>query len=68
MTRSKHIKNGASRTINGKVIRLIPKSNARFLPASAEIIGLCNGRLRVKIDVEWIRKRGMGYNRLVREQ
>lgn len=68
MTHSKHIKHGASRTINGKVIRLIPKQNARYLPNDAEIIGLCNGRLRVRLNVEWVGKRGRGYNRLVREQ
>jgi len=68
MSRSKHIKHGSSRTINGKVIRRIPKQNVRFLPKDAEILGLCNNKLRVRLNVEWIRKRGRGYNRLVREQ
>jgi hypothetical protein len=68
MSRSKHIKHGASRTIDGKVVRRIPKQNVRFLPKDAEILGLCNNKLRVRLDVEWIRKRGRGYNRLVREQ
>lgn len=68
MTRSKHIKHGASRTINGKVIRLIPKSNVRFLPANAEIIDLCNGRLRVKLDEKWVKSKTYMYRKLVREQ
>ena len=68
MSRSKHIKHGASRTIDGKVVRRIPKQNVRLLPEDAEILGLCNNKLRVRLSVEWIRKRGRGYNRLVREQ
>lgn len=68
MTRSRHIKNGASRTIDGKVIRLIPKSNVRFLPANAEIIDFCNGRLRVRLDKKWIQSRNKLYYKLVREQ
>jgi len=68
MTHFKYIKHGASKTIDGKVVRRIPKQNVRFLPKDAEILGLCNNRLRVRLDVEWIRRRGRGYNRLVREQ
>lgn len=58
----------SNRPIDGKLIRLIPKSNARFLPANAEIISLCNGRLRVKLDEEWVKSKSKMYYRLVREQ
>lgn len=58
----------SNRPVNGKVIRRIPKSNARFLPASAEIISLCNGRLRVKLDEKWVKSKTYMYRKLVREQ